>query len=397
MGSARSSARDSDRGAAKRVLVESEAGHRPFMRGIMVHSLMSRGVSFDDAYRVANAVREKIRGRGVVSPKDLVRAVHEFLGAPEVSEQPPAIRMPRPSLVTGKGKGTPFSKGLLSQSLLAAAIEPSDAFDVAREIEGELVRRDASEVDSYELRRLAYETLQRLADQRAAERYLAWRKCQEGEKPVILLLGGAAGVGKTSLGYEVAHRLGIQRVVSTDAIRQVMRTMLSQDLVPAIHESSYNAHRVVAELATGEDPVVDAFRVQATTVSVGVRAMMDRAVEENRSMILEGVSVVPGLIDLEPYRELAQVIFLLVASLDQDAFTTRFAARAKAAVRRPPHRYIENLDSILRIQEYLLELAEAEGVPIVDNSLFDASVISIIRHVTETLRQQDEFDVSDHI
>jgi 2-phosphoglycerate kinase len=175
-----------------------------------------------------------------------------------------------------------------------------------------------------------------------------------------------------------------------------MRTMLSQDLVPAIHESSYNAHRVVAELATGDDPVVDGFRAQATTVSVGVRAMMDRAVEENRSMILEGVSVVPGLIDLEPYHGLAHVIFLLVASLDEDAFSTRFAARAEAAVRRPPHRYIENLGSILRIQEYLLELAEADGVPIVDNSLFDTSVTSVIRHVTETLRKQDEFDVADH-
>jgi 2-phosphoglycerate kinase len=367
------------------------------MRGIMVHSLMSRGVSFDDAFRVANAVREKIRGRGVVTPKDLVQAVHEFLGAPEASEDFRRIHMPRPSLVTGKGKGTPFSKGLLSQSLLAAAIEPSDAFDVAREIEGELVRRDSSEVDSYELRCLAYQTLQRLSDERAAERYLAWRECQEGDKPMILLLGGAAGVGKTSLGHEVAHRLGIQRIVSTDAIRQVMRTMLSRDLVPAIHTSSYKAHQLVGELATADDPVVDAFRVQATTVSVGVRAMMDRAVEENRSMILEGVSVVPGLLDLEPYQKFAHVIFLLVASLDEDAFTTRFAARATGAVHRPPHRYLENLDSILRIQEYLLELAEAEGIPIVDNSVFDASVISIIRHVTETLRKQDEFDVADQV
>jgi len=377
-------------------MVEDEGGRRPFMRGIMVHSLMSRGVSFDDAYQVANAVRDKIRGSGVVSRKDLVKAVREFLGAPEAFEDPTGVVLPKPILVTGKGKGTPFSKGLLSQSLLAAAIEPSDAFDVAREIAGELVKSGASEMDSEELRRLAYEMLRRRAGPRAAERYLAWRRCQGGEKPVILLLGGAAGVGKTSLGQEVAHRLEIQRVVSTDAIRQVMRTMLSPDLVPAIHASSYSAHRVVAELVTGDDPVVDAFRAQATTVSVGVRAMMDRAVAENRGMILEGVSVCPGLIDLEPYRESAHVIFLLVASLDEDAFSTRFAARAKDAVRRPPHRYIESLGSILKIQDYLLELAEAEGIPIVDNSLFDASVISIIRHVTETLRTQDEFDVADH-
>jgi 2-phosphoglycerate kinase len=380
-------------------MVEDEAGRRPFMRGIMVHSLMSRGVSFDDAYRVANAVRDKIRGRGVVSPKDLVRAAREFLGAPEAPEDYPQVLLPRPVMVTGAGKrkATPFSKGLFSQSLLAAAIAPSDAFDVAREIEGALLQRGDAEVERSELRRLACEVLQRSGDERAAQRYLAWRRCRDAEKPVILLLGGATGVGKTSLGHEVAYRLGIHRIVSTDAIRQVMRIMLSSDLAPAIHTSSYNAHQVVGELATGEDPVAAGFRFQAATVSLGVRAMMDRAVAENTSMILEGVSVVPGLIDLERYAEAAHVIFLIVASLEEDAFATRFTARAKDTARRPTHRYLESLDSILKIQEYLLELAEAEGVPIVDNSLFDASVVSIIRHVTETLRKQDEFDAADHL
>jgi 2-phosphoglycerate kinase len=397
MGSSGSSSRSSGEIPAKRIVVKDEGGRRPFMRGIMVHSLMSRGVSFDDAYKVANAVRDKIRGRGVVSRKDLVRAVREILGAPEASEERAGIDLPRPTMVTGKsyGKGAPFSKGLFSQSLLAAAIEPSDAFDVAREVEGELMGRGVSEIDSADLRRLAYETLHRCAGERAAERYLAWRRCQAGEKPMILLLGGATGVGKTSLANEVAYRLGIQRVVSTDAIRQVMRTMLSAELVPAIHASSYEAHRVVTEIATADDPVVDAFRAQATTVSVGVRAMMDRALAENRSMIVEGVSVVPGLLDLDPYGEPAQVIFLLVASLDEDAFTSRFAARGKDAIARPPHRYIANLDSILKIQDYLLELADAGGVPIVDNSSFEASVMSIIGQVTETLRKQGELDAAD--
>jgi 2-phosphoglycerate kinase len=398
MGSPSSSHRGSHRKPTKHhLIVEDEAGRRPFMRGIMVHSLMSRGASFDDAFRVATAVRDRLRDRGVVTRKDLVQALHDLFGAAQPSDESQALRLPRWILVTGKGKGTPFSKGFLSQSLLAAAIEPSDAFDVAREIEAELVRRGISEIDRHELRRLAYETLYRSAGEQVAERYLVWRKYQDPERPVLLLLGGAAGVGKTSLANEVAHRLGIPRVASTDAIRQVMRIMLSRDLVPAIHASSYDAHRVVTDLPSGEDPVVAAFRVQATTVSVGVRAMMDRAIEENTSMILDGVSIVPGLIDLEPYQEQAHVIFLLVASLDADAFTSRFATRAKDAVRRSRHHYIENLDSILKIQDHLLELAEAEGVPIVDNSSFDASVLSIIRHVTETLRRQDEFNVADHV
>ena len=88
-----------------------------------------------------------------------------------------------------------------------------------------------------------------------------------------MLLGGAAGVGKTSLALEVAHRLGIGRVCSTDSVRQIMRIMLSRELVPAIHGSSYDAWRLLPPDSLGDDPVIEGFRAQAATVSVGVRAI----------------------------------------------------------------------------------------------------------------------------
>jgi len=88
----------------------------------------------------------------------------------------------------------------------------------------------------------------------------------------------------------------------------------------------------------------------------------------------------------------ADVIFLVVGTLDEEAFRNRFAARAAETKYRAPHRYLENLDSILRIQDHFLELAERYGVPIVDNISFDRSVLLIIRHVTDTLIQRHGFD-----
>ncbi len=380
------------RDRSARIWVADGDRKRPFMRGIMIHSLMARGVSFEDAFLTANAIRDRLRGRETVAKSEVAKAVRELLGdAPFGEDVPyspvPAIRVMR------KGEGTPFSKGILSQSLFAAALEPNEAFDVARSIEGELVSRGIREIKRSELRKLTYETLVRQSRPRVAERYLVWRRYQHPERPVIILLGGATGVGKTSLALEVAHRLAIGRVVSTDSIRQIMRIMLSPELVPALHTSSYEASDALP-VPAGEDPVVSGFMAQASTVAVGVRASMDRAVAENASLVLDGVSLVPGLLDLDAYRDRAHVFFLVVATLDEEALRARFARRADST-QRAAQPYLENVGAILQIQDHLLDLADRHDVPIVDNVSFDRSVLFIIRHVAEALRKQEDLDAPD--
>jgi 2-phosphoglycerate kinase len=83
---------------------------------------------------------------------------------------------------------------------------------------------------------------------------------------------------------------------------------------------------------------------------VGVRAMIDRAVAENSNLILDGVSIVPGMVGTARYATQAEVIFLVVATLDAGAFRSRFAARGRDARARPTHHYLENLDAILHIR-----------------------------------------------
>jgi len=377
----------------KRVLVVEDAGvARPYMRGIMVHSLMARGVSFDDAYATANTVADRLRGRGSVARAELAKMVREILG--EHHEHQPPIPIPITLEVESGERRAPFSKGTLSQSLLAASIEPDEAFEVAKQIEADLILEGQERVNRSELRRRAFRKLLDRFGRRTAQRYLVWREYQEPDKPVIILLGGTTGVGKTSLGLAVAQRLGISRVLSTDSIRHVMRIMLSPELMPALHASSFDAHREMPVVGDEEDSVVEGFLAQTTTVSVGVRAIIDRAIEENTSLVLDGVSLVPGLIDIERYRPHAHVFFLLVARLDQEAFRGHFLARSERQKRRNAARYVARLDEILRIQEFLLELAERHDVPIVDNITLEGSVLLVIRHVVESLRKQGGIDFS---
>jgi 2-phosphoglycerate kinase len=385
-----SDSRPPSQGDKSRTYVEDETGRRPFMRGILIHSLMAQGVPYEEAYRAANAVRDSVRQKGMVHREELARLAAEAL-APRTLRKP-SPPLPATILVKDGAEGMPFSKGFLSQSLLAAGIDPSDAFDVAREIEGELRQQGLREITRRQLRALTYESLKRGMGEDAGERYLVWRHFQDRDRPLILVLGGTSGVGKTALAHEVAHRLGISGVVSTDSIRQIMRIMLSPDLMPTIHTSSYEASTVLAETPGNDDPVIEGFRAQASAVSVGVRAMIERAIAEKTSLILDGVSIVPGIVGVDRYAEKADVIFMVVASLDESAFRGRFAQRGERARSRPPHRYLENLPAILHIQDHFLELADFYHVPIVNNESFDRSVLSILRHVTEALLEREGVD-----
>lgn len=377
------------------MLVEEGSSRRPFMRGIMVHSLMARGVDFERALETADEVRRRIGDRGSVGREELAKWVREILGDELPREhQPPLPPLPGRILVTTDERAPmPFSKGTLSQSLLAAAIDPNDAFGVAEEIHRSLVLSGIRSVSRQDLRKRAFDALLARFGQQTAERFLIWRRHQEPEKPVILLLGGTTGSGKTTLALEVAQRLGIRRVASTDSIRQILRITLTSELVPALHASSFEADLNTLQVSD-EDPVLAGFHAQASVVSVGIRAMIDRAIEENTSLILDGVSLVPGLIDVDAYRDDAHVVFLVVARLDEEAFRSHFISRETRQKRRGARRYVQNLDAILKIQEEFLDLADRFDVPIVDNVTVEGSVLLVIRHVIESLRREVELPLS---
>jgi 2-phosphoglycerate kinase len=359
------------------------------MRGILVQSLVSRGVPFDVAFDVATKINGRLVGRSHIQSEELPLMVEELIGDQYDLEAPVPPTFPPARVIGSRGSSEPFSKGILSVSLEGAGLEPSDAYEVARELEARLLRDERREIARAELGRLVVDTIALTHGQRAAERYRIWRRTLEEGKPIFLLLGGATGVGKTSIAVEVARRLEITRVLGSDLIRQIMRLMFSSDLMPEIHCSTYDAAQALKpELRGGGDPVIVAFREQAQKIAVGVYGMLDRALEENTSMILEGAHLLPGLIDVSRYERKAHVIFQTVASLDTGAFQRRFTTRAMRAREREQKRYMNYFAEIAIIQDHILKEAEQFGLPIIDNVRIGDAILAVIRSVLASLERE---------
>lgn len=371
-----------------RVRVDDRGVHRPFMRGILVHSLTEQGFSFEDAYAVSQEVWKRVRDRELVTKKELRELVAGLSTAVPGGEFERLAPTPEDQLdVLGKDGRWPFSQGRLQHSLLAAGIEPRLAFEVVVEIERELRNRGERRVTRDSIRTLAGGILQRRFGESSARRYHGWRFFQnEDERPLILLLGGTSGVGKSSLALEVARRLSIARVLSTDSIRDVMRVMVSNDLVPTLHVSSFEAHsRLVSDVREGLDPVIEGFLEQSRTVAVGVRAVIERAITEGTNTALDGVSLVPGLFDVVDWQDRAHVIFLLAADEDQESLHGHLVARAHGRGARASERYMQNFQEIFRIQEDLLERAEMFGIPVVDVQDLESAAQQVVAYVVDQL------------
>ncbi len=296
-------------------------------------------------------------------------------------------RRPPESLGEEEGRRLPYSKGLMAKTLAGTGLRPVRAYELARLIEQELVREHEQDTFTEEhLYELVAQVLAEHEGEDAVHGLRRYRTLQGLDLPLILLIGGATGTGKSTVTTEVAHRLGITRVASTDFVRQTMRAFFSVDFMPSIHYSSFEAAAAVATPAEAKDPTLVGFNDQTRNVLVGVRAVIDRALTERYSMALEGVHVVPGLVPAAV--EGAVVVQALLAIEDENEHARHFWVRDTGSEGlRPVAKYLDSLADIRRIQAYLIERAEKAGVPVIENSRVERTAEAVIRLVLEQVEQ----------
>jgi 2-phosphoglycerate kinase len=296
----------------------------------------------------------------------------------------------RPILIADDRHGLPFSKGLLAQSFMATGMVPSRAYAVSAEVEKAIRATGADHISTEQLHDLAVQTLRSNAGDSFADRYVRLAEVGRSDRPLIILIGGTTGVGKSTIATEVAHRLGITRIVSTDSIRQVMRGIFSEDLMPAIYESSFNAWRGLrVPVPAGADPVIVGFREQTAVVTTGIKSLIQRAVLEGVSMVIEGIHLVPGYIDASELGN-ASVVQLVVVVDDEEAHRSHFYIReVQTEGNRPFEKYRANFDNIRALGLYIEDLAREHCTPIVHSHQLDVTVAETLELIVQKATQKD--------
>ena len=207
--------------------------------------------------------------------------------------------MPETIVYNRERHGLPYSKGLMAQSLSASGLSPARAYELAQIVERRLEERTGDNIGVDQLNDLVEEVLLEQESTDAVRRFHEWQRLDRLDKPLVVMLAGSTGVGKSTLATMLAARLGITRVIATDVIRQVLRAFFSREFMPVVHYSAFEAGTAIDRLFIDprEDPDILGFSRQARSVATGVDAIVERACLERTPMVLEASTSCRGRCD----------------------------------------------------------------------------------------------------
>ena len=147
---------------------------------------------------------------------------------------------------------------------------------------------------------------------------------------------------------------------------------------------SHPRHAEPLPLGTPNQPYSKGLMARAL-VAVGVRAAIDRALEEGWSMVLEGVHLVPGML---PRIDGALVVQCVLAIDDEEEHSTHFMVRDAGLDGLRPHaKYIDRLDDIRRVQDHIVRRARRHHVPVISNTDMRSATDAVLELVLASAEQ----------
>jgi len=382
---------------AKLFVIEHDSGEKiPFLRGVLVESLVRAGLTFQDAYLVAQSIRGSLENSVEITTDTLKQKVsaevRERFGSSLAKSYDLGSSRERQIMVQTSSEEVPFSAGILSHSLQACAIKRADALETAKQVHESLQKGETTIIDHVALRNIVYEHLKSHCSPSAADRFLTWRRFRESGLPLIVLVGGITGTGKSTLTTELAYQLNIVRTQSTDMMREIVRCYLPPTEIPTLSYSSFEAWRGLVEdgdsAIEGDDTeVTRGFLSQFNVVKHGLEATIHRAVKENHDLIVDGVHVLPWELELDIARDQAIVIPLMLVVPHKKILGKRLKRREREQPERASPRYLKQLDQIWTLQSYLVTEAEEQKIPLIFNDEIEEAMDEILMHISATIKQ----------
>lgn len=196
----------------------------------------------------------------------------------------------------------------------------------------------------------------------------------ERDGPLIILLGGAPGTGKTTMANLLMAELGLSHHLSTGFIRASISHLLPEADTKLLQHHTYDAFQAldgIDSAASSADCDVELLLRGAVRQSMllkpSIESCINRAQREGIGIVLEGSHFLPGV--LEPKTLEASLLCILDVP-DRDTLKKRVLSPNHSRRRLSD----VQLSRLVRLQEGIVSLAEIHGQPVVINDNLSRAV-----------------------
>lgn len=258
-----------------------------------------------------------------------------------------------------------FSRGLLAHSLKSKGIPLDIAYKIIRKVHHELISNEIHEITVSELRNRIKNTAFDITGERIDEQFDLVETWHDSALPLVILLSGARGIGKGELGYMLASRFAIPKIVSTPTIVQILKKMITPELAPELHAKSFVAYKKLRPIYTNNlDKILIGYEEHAKFPAEAVEALVKRGINESQSLIIRGEHLLPRFLSNKLISH-PSIIYITLYLADEIEHKRRYMSKypEEESEYREKH-----FPAVRKIHDYLYEQATAREYLTVDAS-----------------------------
>jgi len=155
-------------------------------------------------------------------------------------------------------------------------------------------------------------------------------------KPIVLI-GGTAGTGKTTLASELSWRLGLDHRIGTGFIREIVKSQHRKEDCLELHGFTFRSKQPIANIVA-----------QAERLRPAIIACIERAQREGTSLLVEGTHLLPSL-----YHDVTVDLFAVLAAPETEEHKRR--------LRGPSHLHRQTTDADFANVRLINQFLESEA------------------------------------
>lgn len=197
------------------------------------------------------------------------------------------------------------------------------------------------------------------------------------KKPIIVLIGGIPGVGKSSISGFAARALGVDIVLSGDYLREFARPLLSETNKEIISTSVYEAWKFFGE--ESEETIRKGFLAQGEILNRGLNAVLSRAIKNGEPLFVETLHFIPSQLDSKVLEEITP---LYIYISDRELNSKRLLERGSFThFNSPGKRLSDQLGRYRVMMEYSLKECGEFGIQTFDNVEYEHTRDQILQYI----------------